>query len=132
MDVSLSHRGAWLACAIAEKAQVGIDIEIGVKPLSPAAWDTFLHPSERRTLEALPQAQQAQAALLAWCRKEAWLKASGFVEKVSMTELAFSSDGCLTTAPAEYVENPRDWHSAIWQIVANVWVALAYHSDEPL
>lgn len=78
-QLSLSHSGAWLACAKAPVA-VGVDIEVhtgqrmrDVRALA----DMVCSPAEQAWLLALPPAMQQQGFVQLWCLKEAFFKCTG-------------------------------------------------------
>lgn len=73
-DLSISHSGAWVAAALAERGRVGIDVEIPRHHRSPQAIaDSYLSAAERRAV-----AMDGEPALLAfWTMREAIAKLSG-------------------------------------------------------
>lgn len=77
LEFSMAHSGTAVLYAFAT-APVGVDLEAA--PARPGLERTvggWLHPSERRTLDALPEAERPQAFLRLWVRKEAYLKGAG-------------------------------------------------------
>lgn len=126
LEISFSHRGPWIACAFSEGGQLGVDIESMSPAIAIDAWDLFLHAEEMAVLEALPVSQRSVVALANWCRKEAWLKASGQARQVAMTELAFSPSGRLSVAPPDAKLAPAGWHSHVWSVDSQCLVALSY------
>ncbi|PWC39874.1 4-phosphopantetheinyl transferase [Azospirillum sp. TSO35-2] len=67
-----------LAIAVAVDGLVGADIE-RLRPIESAEGiaERFFHASERAALQALPPDQGDEGFLLAWTRKEAFIKAAG-------------------------------------------------------
>lgn len=126
LDISLSHRGSWVACALSEGGPVGIDIESVLQPLDPRVWEVFLHADEISNLEALPEHSRSREALGYWCCKEAWLKASGYAGQIAMTELRFSPQGQLVEAPPDLVAEPLAWCTRIGMVGGEALVALAH------
>jgi 4'-phosphopantetheinyl transferase len=69
-DFSVTHAGAWVACAVATAGRVGLDVEMldsGNLPAFSYCFDS----------QELQQATDARAALGIWCAKEATVKAAG-------------------------------------------------------
>lgn len=75
---NLSHSGDLILLAFHSGAEVGVDVQLEQPDLD---WRPIAHrvlpPAAVGALEALPEAEQARGFLLAWCRLEARLKASG-------------------------------------------------------
>lgn len=69
---SLSHSGPWALCAVSD-SPVGADVQ-EPRPARISIARRFC-PAERQWLEGLPPAEQNQALLRLWARKEAWVKA---------------------------------------------------------
>jgi len=92
IGLSIAHAGERVGVAVAEGAQVGLDIERAVPlsdPLNPGAG--VLHPLERDALAALPPARREPAFLRCWTRKEALLKATGEALTTAMDALQVSA-----------------------------------------
>jgi len=93
LELSISHSGDRVAVAVAEGAQVGIDVE-GPSALGGGdgrdLWEAVLRPSEQALVARLPEELRAEAFLGAWTRKEAILKATGDGLEVAMTGLEVS------------------------------------------
>jgi 4'-phosphopantetheinyl transferase len=89
-ELSISHSGDRVAVAIAEGAQVGVDVE-GPPALGGGdgrdLWEAVLRPGEQALVARLPDELRADAFLGVWTRKEAILKATGDGLDVAMTEL---------------------------------------------
>jgi 4'-phosphopantetheinyl transferase len=91
IGLSIAHAGERVGVAVADGAQVGLDIEREVPlsdPLNPGAG--VLHPLERDHLAALPPARRTHAFLRCWTRKEAVLKATGEALTTAMDALQVS------------------------------------------
>jgi 4'-phosphopantetheinyl transferase len=72
--ISVSHSGDLVCCAIAERGQVGIDVEAGSRRTEVAALaERYFTPAEARWLAADPE----QRFQMLWVLKEAYLKALG-------------------------------------------------------
>ncbi|WP_256644898.1 4'-phosphopantetheinyl transferase family protein [Thermomonas paludicola] len=77
LQVSLSHSGNWLVCAIATRA-VGVDVEVPRKPRKLDALAGFVFSvEETRRLRALPEDARPAAFHQLWTLKEARGKRSG-------------------------------------------------------
>jgi 4'-phosphopantetheinyl transferase len=93
LELSISHSGDRVAVAIAEGAQVGLDVE-GAPALGGGdgrdLWEAVLRPGEQALVARLPEEVRGDAFLAVWTRKEAILKATGDGLDVAMTELEVS------------------------------------------
>ncbi len=93
LELSISHAGDRVAVAVAEGAQVGVDVE-GPPALGGGdgreLWEAVLRPSEQAQVARLPEEVRADVFLAVWTRKEAILKATGDGLDVAMTELEVS------------------------------------------
>lgn len=93
LELSISHSGERVAVAVAEGAQVGVDVE-GPPALGGGdgrdLWEAVLRPGEQALVARLPKELRADAFLGVWTRKEAILKATGDGLDVAMTELEVS------------------------------------------
>lgn len=93
LELSISHSGDRVVVAVAEGAQVGVDVE-GPPALGGGdgrdLWEAVLRPGEQGLVARLPQELRAEAFLGVWTRKEAILKATGDGLDVAMTELEVS------------------------------------------
>jgi 4'-phosphopantetheinyl transferase len=93
LELSISHSGERVAVAIAEGAQVGLDVE-GQPALGGGdgrdLWEAVLRPGEQALVARLPEELRGDAFLAVWTRKEAILKATGDGLDVAMTELEVS------------------------------------------
>jgi 4'-phosphopantetheinyl transferase len=93
LELSISHSGERVAVAIAEGAQVGLDVE-GQPALGGGdgrdLWEAVLRPGEQALVARLPEEVRGDAFLAVWTRKEAILKATGDGLDVAMTELEVS------------------------------------------
>jgi 4'-phosphopantetheinyl transferase len=116
LSFNLSHSQEWLVCAVAERCQVGIDVEFS-RPLSDLEQLTrrFFAPQEHRTIMALPPEEQPTVFLQYWTAKEALLKAigEGLVD-LSSLELAIT-DG-IPQIVRWQGQNRRDWQLQLFQV----------------
>lgn len=71
---SLSHSGAWAACAVADHP-IGLDVELPRCRLDVAR--RFFHPEELEGMDALDRMEQADQLNRLWTGKEAFLKMLG-------------------------------------------------------
>jgi 4'-phosphopantetheinyl transferase len=78
LEFNVSHSGDWGVIALA-RVPVGVDVEqIRAGRSSPALEQRFLTESERDLLGRRARADGDAAFFVVWCRKEAYLKATGF------------------------------------------------------
>lgn len=91
LHLSLSHRGEWVAVALApEPIRVGIDVE-SVVPRRSEMVDTYLTAGEQRWVKGEPLLET-----LAWAAKEAVFKASGVVPGPDPKEIELLSAHCTS------------------------------------
>ena len=78
LEFNVSHSGDWGAIALA-RVPVGVDVE-QIRPgrASPALEKRFLTEGERAMLGRRAELDGDGAFFVVWCRKEAYLKATGF------------------------------------------------------
>jgi 4'-phosphopantetheinyl transferase len=78
LEFNVSHSGDWGVIALAH-VPVGVDVE-QIRPgrSSPALEQRFLTDGERALLGRRARADGDAAFFVVWCRKEAYLKATGF------------------------------------------------------
>ena len=74
IQISLSHSGTVVACAIAGKA-VGVDVEQWKKRTGPERVMRKMHVRERELLESCPLEERERTFYDLWVRKESFLKA---------------------------------------------------------
>ncbi len=75
---NLSHSDNMALIAVSDNRPIGIDIERYRKGIDVAMLtQQYFAPGEARQILSLPDAEQAQAFLTCWTRKEAYLKATG-------------------------------------------------------
>lgn len=78
-EFNLTHSGDLALIAVAQGAEVGIDVE-RARPMSEALRlaERFFTAAEHAALRALPVTDQTAAFLNLWTRKEAFVKATGW------------------------------------------------------
>jgi 4'-phosphopantetheinyl transferase len=122
---SISHAGDWVGVALAERAEVGIDIESLDRRVDlPALAERIFDQPDLARFRALPEVDQLHAFFRAWTGKEAVLKAKGVgllggVQKISVP---------LNDVPAE-IQDPDDaertWHVGPLPVAAGYVASLA-------
>ncbi len=74
---NISHSGDRLLCAVAQKNQVGVDIERIRAVNVDALARRFFLPSEVKLIQSVPSLQKQEIFFKLWVYKEAYLKATG-------------------------------------------------------
>jgi 4'-phosphopantetheinyl transferase len=89
---NLSHTGNVAALAVAERGDVGIDVEL-VRPLREPVAERFFSPAENQVLKEHADDQQEAAFYRCWTRKEAFIKAlgTGLSTPLDKFDVAFAS-----------------------------------------
>ena len=107
---NLSHSGDLAVCAIAERSEIGIDIE-RVRTIEniEAIFRSISSPREYAAFLGLPNACRTTAFFEAWTVKEACLKASG-------TGLS-QSPAAIEVLPVRDVSRPIESESHSWLVV---------------
>ncbi len=94
LEFNVSHSGTWLYIAIAQKRELGVDVEGGnrtpdVDRLAP----TVFTPGERAELHACDVAARPHAFLRGWTRKEAYVKVIGTGLSMPLADFSVSLGG---------------------------------------
>jgi 4'-phosphopantetheinyl transferase len=75
--LSITHSGAWVACALHPGGPVGIDLELPPHIIAGMA-ETFMSPEELLLYRRCAgEVERIRFFLRHWCLKESWLKAAG-------------------------------------------------------
>lgn len=91
-DFNLADSEDMLAIAVAAGGEgIGVDIEV-LRPVESADGiaERFFHPAEHAALRALPAGERDEGFLLAWTRKEAFIKAAGVGLSMPLDRFAVS------------------------------------------
>lgn len=102
-NMSVSHSGEWVVCAMGHVEKLGIDIERACGRDWVAAAALALHADEIRWVMAAGTDEHETRALRCWTSKEAMIKAMDAAHWAwQMPRLAFNADGHPTIIPAEW------------------------------
>jgi 4'-phosphopantetheinyl transferase len=130
LSFSLSHTADLVVCAIAARAEIGIDVEDVRYPLPrlSAMAKMYLSPSERRTLARQPSESHAAWFLQRWSLKEAYMKARGLGMSIPARSLSFSV-GPAAQIAARFAPGIDDssagWHFDQWHLSPHHVISLA-------
>lgn len=113
--LSISHSGAWVACAIAQQVPCGVDIQCHVPRSLLEIAEAFFAPDEHRALCSLQAGERDAAFWRLWTLKEAWCKASGHALFDGLGHVADGDD---------------DYRALACQPVAAVTLAAVAQADE--
>jgi phosphopantetheinyl transferase len=124
--VTISHSGAYVACAIAEAGYLGLDIEVR----RPRRWEdltaTVFDGTERETIDAMAEPARLLRCYELWTLKEAILKAWGRGLSISPCEIRFSADNRLQKL-ADGMPGPiAEWNTQVVSDADNLTWALAW------
>jgi 4'-phosphopantetheinyl transferase len=124
-SISLAHSGKWIACAVGNISQVGIDIET----VKPHDWDAYsqdiFHEEEALWVLSGPKEQRDIRGLICWCRKEAIVKALGTGMTVHPSKIAFTPEGELIALPSS-LGNLSDWKTYSRALFGKAVMAVAW------
>jgi 4'-phosphopantetheinyl transferase len=107
VDLSVSHSGGWIVCAVARGVRVGVDLQQADAPVGPELADLALSPAERS--EWRRRGSDPAFFYRLWVAKEAVLKVRGVGLRVPMSTVVLDPHGHTRaervwplTAPAGY------------------------------
>lgn len=132
---NLSDSEDSLAIVVAAEGRIGIDIE-RLRPIESAEGiaDRFFHAVERAALRALPAGQGDEGFLLAWTRKEAFIKAAGVGLSMPLDQFAVEVTPGAAPALLEIgselradVGVPADWSLFDRRVLPGTVAAIAAH-----
>ncbi len=129
VSLSISHTGDKALCALCPESEgsLGADIE-EIAPRSKHLLEDFYTSGEREYLQALEAAEQARAATIFWCIKEAALKArrTGFHESATSVAVdSIDSNTAKIWKRARVVLKDGTRPEAFWRLSADKRMAMA-------
>lgn len=129
VSLSISHTSDKALCALCPKAEgtLGADIEV-IAPRSKHLLEDFYTSAEREYLHALESAEQARAATIIWCIKEAALKArrTGFHESATSVAVGVIDSSCeYVWKRAQVILKDGTRPEAFWRLSADSSLAMA-------
>jgi phosphopantetheinyl transferase len=122
LHLSLATRAGLVAVALAHRP-VGVDVE-RIDPLAPPPL-AVLHPRERETLLALPEAARPLAFARIWAAKEAYVKALGTGFARAPDSFSVSLLGDDTFAPDDLAGRSATGHGRVVRSGGEVTLAAA-------
>ncbi|MFP5515025.1 MAG: 4'-phosphopantetheinyl transferase family protein [Alphaproteobacteria bacterium] len=132
---NLSDSEDSLAIAVAAEGRIGVDIE-RLRPIESADGiaDRFFHAVERAALQALGTERRDEGFLLAWTRKEAFIKAAGVGLSMPLDQFAVEVTPGAPPALLEIGEGlredvgvPADWSLFDCRALPGTVAAIAAH-----
>ena len=111
---NLSHSHDVAAVAVSAGFEVGLDIE-RLRPADLSGAVSFFSASEQAALASLPREAHATSALVAWTRKEAFVKATGLGLAVPLDSFDVSVGPDEPARLLHVAGAPRE--AARWQLV---------------
>ncbi|WP_377811570.1 4'-phosphopantetheinyl transferase superfamily protein (plasmid) [Azospirillum sp. A29] len=132
---NLSDSEDSLAIAVAAEGRIGVDIE-RLRPIESAEGiaDRFFHATERAALQGLGPERRDEGFLLAWTRKEAFIKAAGVGLSMPLDRFAVEVRPEAPPALLEIGEDlrgdvgvPADWSLFDRRVLPGTIAAIAAH-----
>ncbi len=112
---SLTHARGMVACALATRADVGVDIERVDREVDPSAISArFFAPAEVAALDRVDERARRDRFFYLWTLKEALGKAVGLGLAISLNRFAFDVDA-LTAGREIAFSGPPDVAACEWQ-----------------
>ena len=110
---NLSHSHGLAAVAVSAHFEVGLDIEM-LRPTDLSGVVSFFSEHERAALAALPPEAHTSHALIAWTRKEAFVKATGLGLTVPLDRFDVSIGPDRPARLLRIADTPGE--AACWQL----------------
>lgn len=123
---NLSHCDGLVACAVSERAEVGVDVENLDQraPLELSA--THFAAPEQRWLRSLPTAAQRLGFFRLWTLKEAYIKATGMGLNQPLDAFAFGFDPLSVTFLDRALGDPSAWRFGQYEVGARHILSVAW------
>jgi 4'-phosphopantetheinyl transferase len=140
LTFNLSHTRKLVVCAVAARAELGVDVESLEREAPIDVADRYFSAAEAADVRALPPAQRARRFFEYWTLKEAFVKARGLGLTLPLDGFTFLLDApgavriTFTDQPAFAGDRPARWrfHSADIAPAHLLAVAFAPAAGEPL
>jgi len=124
-SISLAHSDNWVACAISNATNIGIDIEA----IKSRDWNAYredvFHEEEAAWVLNASNEDRDVRGLSSWCRKEALVKALGTGMTVPPSTIAFTPQGTLLDLHPS-LGSPSGWISYTHALTNKAVVAVAW------
>jgi 4'-phosphopantetheinyl transferase len=131
VQITAAHAGEWVAAAVSNRGQIGIDLEVE-RAVPVGLPERCFVASELDWMRSCGDSDGAPRFFQLWTLKEAFLKAVGQGLATDPRALTFDMDSyqspLLTMAPSGF--NVREWRFVSWQPIAGLWLSIA--SDDVL
>ncbi len=127
LQFNYSHTDAVVACALALRHAVGIDVEPADRDVHLGIARHCLSPSELRQFEQTDPHDRRSFLLRHWTLKEAYSKAVGLGLSLRFVDFSFAFDARgrpILADPADDAD-PRQWQFRQWRIDGRHWLAVA-------
>ena len=129
LDFNVSHNDGLIACVVARRANVGVDLENCTRLDDPMELaPSVFAPLELGQLRALDAAQQRARFFELWTLKESYIKARGDGLSLPLRELWFDRDreGRIIVDAAPAVDaDPQRWHFELLRASPEHYLAVA-------
>jgi 4'-phosphopantetheinyl transferase len=133
LSFSLSYTRGYVACAITESAQVGIDVEsIDHSQTSQRVADKFFSEEEASWLRQCPDDQRNTHFTELWTLKEALLKATGvgLSGLPALGSFYFQNNNRIEFLAPQNIQ-AREWSFAVFEPFCGVRLGIAVHRARP-
>ena len=108
LHFNLSHSGNWVALAISNDGEVGVDIEAyNDEPIAPELVAEVLTAPEQQAFNRLPPDQQPSLFYALWTAKEALMKATG--QGINLRPQTISVALGTDHRPQAFLSHPGAW-----------------------
>jgi 4'-phosphopantetheinyl transferase len=126
LSFSLSHTRGLVACAVAARMPIGIDVESVSRGADPQIADRFFSAWEAAMLHECPEDRRRVRFIELWTLKEAFLKALGLGLSRSLASVSFDVgvDGTIVCSSDEAAE-VREFQFALLEPAPHTRLAVA-------
>jgi len=115
---NLSHTRGLVACAVALRREVGVDVEwLGRSARTVDVADRFFSPSEVRDLHAAPAGERRERFFRYWTLKESYIKARGFGLALPLGRFSFHIDDepIRISFDPDLEDDPHSWRFELFR-----------------
>jgi len=130
---NLSHTRGLVACAVALRREVGVDVEwLGRTARTIEVADRYFSPTEVRDLHAAPAGEQRDRFFRYWTLKESYIKARGVGLALPLGQFSFhiDSDPIRISFDPDPEDDPKSWRFELFRPSSEHLMAAAVRRED--